>query len=242
MSFDALTFGRLRCFTSRERSLLILSIIGSLIYFVTQRWHLFPASVILKALGMAPLALIAFRLWSAEGKTDPARRDLIILGLALSFSCLGDIFLDLGSSRFFIHGLSSFLVAHLIYIVLFYRSWKRPLRPSFSQLILLILILIYSLLMANWLSPSLGAFANPVMIYVCVITAMVLSSILAGFSKPWIWIGAVLFLISDSIIAAGKFKGGVPFRDILVWSTYYIGQYGIAIGYLHEKLGEKKSL
>lgn len=236
MSPDILTFGRIRGMTTTDRVLLCASIACSLIYFATQGRDIFPASVILKAMGMAPLALMMLRL-RAAGKNSPGTRDLPLLSLALGFSCLGDVFLGLGPSQYFIQGLGSFLVAHLVYIALFYRSWRRPLRPSYGALMLLFLVLGYSLAMSNWLSPSLGALARPVMLYVCVITAMVLSAVLAGFSRPWVWIGAVLFLISDSLIAAGKFKGPVPYRDLLVWSTYYIGQYGIAVGYLSEKLG-----
>jgi hypothetical protein len=45
-------------------------------------------------------------------------------------------------------------------------------------------------------------------------------------------VGAVLFLISDSLLAIHKFKAPMPLRDYLVWSTYYLGQCGIALGYL----------
>jgi uncharacterized membrane protein YhhN len=77
------------------------------------------------------------------------------------------------------------------------------------------------------------------MLYVCVITVMVVASILAGFSRPWVCSCAILFLISDSLIAASKFKTPVPMRGYLVWATYYLGQYGIAVGFLREKLGEE---
>src|ERR1039457_4679552 len=61
---------------------------------------------------------------------------------------------------------------------------------------------------------------------------MVISAILARFENPWVAVGAILFLISDSLLAVNKFKTPVPYRDFLVWSTYYAGQYGIAVGFL----------
>jgi uncharacterized membrane protein YhhN len=64
---------------------------------------------------------------------------------------------------------------------------------------------------------------------------MVISAILARFENPWVAVGAILFLISDSLLAVNKFKTPVPYRDFLVWSTYYAGQYGIAIGFLAAK-------
>src|SRR5262249_47665044 len=114
--------------------------------------------------------------------------------------------------------------------------WVRPLRPKGWQLAMTAVVLTYSLLLSQWLSPSLGAVAGPVMLYVCAITVMVVAALLAGFSKPWVYTGALLFLLSDSIIAVNKFKAPVPLRDYLVWATYYLGQYGIAIGFLWEKL------
>ena len=241
MNTDVLTFVRLRGFGETDKWLLLLSISCGAVYLATQSIQPFPGSIVLKALSIAPLAVLAFRLL---GGTKPhgidwlRDRDNVILGMALSFSCLGDIFLDL-PGNFFIQGLVSFLVAHFIYILLFVRNWPRPLRPNGLQLALSAAVLISSLLLSNWLSPNLGAMAKPVMVYICAITVMVVSSILAGFSKPYVWMGAVLFMISDSMIAAGRFKTPVPLAEYLIWATYYLGQYGIAIGFLREKLGER---
>jgi hypothetical protein len=214
-SFNALTFGRLRGFGAADKMLLFVSIVCSLIYFITLSRRPFTGSVVLKAASIAPLAVLTFRLLreTEDRSSGIARvrnvlrdRDNLILGTALSFSCLGDIYLDLDPGRFFVNGLFAFLVAHFIYILLFVRNWQRPLKPTGNQMLLGGLVLIYSLLFSNWLAPSLGDMAKPVMFYVCAITAMVVTAIFAEFSKPWVRLGAILFLISDSIIAADKFK------------------------------------
>jgi len=241
MNTDVLTFGRLRGFGETDKWWLLLSIACGAVYLATQSLQPFPGSISIKALSIAPLALLAFKLLRGDkpqGIEWLRDRDNLILGMALSFSCLGDIFLDL-PGNFFIQGLVSFLVAHFIYILLFVRNWTRPLHPGGWQLTLTATVLIASLLLSNWLSPNLGAMGKPVMVYICAITVMVISSILAGFSKPYVWLGAVLFLISDSLIAAGRFKTPVPMAEYLIWATYYLGQYGIAIGFLREKLGER---
>lgn len=245
MSLEFLTLGRLRRFGAVERALLLLSITCSFIYLITQSWQPYPGSVALKASSVALLAVIAFRALR-EPSANPhgiewlRDRDNVILAMALAFSALGDALLDLDPPRLFLKGLFAFLVAHFIYTLLFVRNWVRPLRPKGWQMALSAAVLIYSLLLSQWLAPSLGAVAGPVMLYVCAITVMVVAAILAGFAKHWVYSGAVLFLISDSIIAASKFKTPVPGREYLVWATYYLGQYWIAIGFLREKLGEKK--
>lgn len=244
MNTDALTFGRLRGFVVTDKWLLLLSIVCGAIYLVTQSVQPFPGSIALKAMSIAPLAVLAFRLLGENRTPRPQGlewlrdRDNLILAAALSFSCLGDVFLDL-AGNYFVMGLGSFLIAHLIYILLFVRNWSRPLRPTGGQMMLASAVLVFSLMLSNWLAPDLGAMAKPVMVYVCAITVMTVSTILAGFSKPFVWIGAVLFMLSDSMIAAGRFKTPVPMADYLIWATYYLGQYGIAVGFLREKLGER---
>jgi len=245
MSLDSLTFGRLRRFGAIDRALLLLSIICSFFYLVTQSFQPYPGSVLLKMLSVAPLAVIAFKALR-EPSANPhgvewlRDRDNVILAMALAFSSLGDVLLDLDPERLFLRGLFAFLVAHFIYILLFVRNWVRPLRPKGWQLALVAAVLIHSMLLSQWLAPSLGTVAGPVMLYVCVITVMVASAALAGFSKPWVYSGVILFLVSDSILAVNKFKSPVPLRGYLIWVTYYLAQYGIAIGFLREKLGEKE--
>ena len=229
---DALTFGRLRGFDRLDGALLLLSIASGVVYMVTRGVQPFPGSVVIKALSMAPLAVLAFRVLHRIDRTSP---DGVILAAALMLSCAGDVFLHLSFRRYFVHALVAFLLAHVTYVVLFVRNRPRPLRPSTGQLILAFLVLVYGLLMCSWLWTGLGRLAGPALAYAAAITAMVLSTILAGFSRPFVWIGALLFLISDSLIAAGRFMVTVPLIGLLIWPTYYLGQYGIAIGFLREK-------
>jgi len=226
-----LTFGRLRHFGALDQWLLFLSIGSSATYLATRGVQPFPGSVVLKALGMAPLAVLAWRVLRRAERD----RDAGILAAALGLSCLGDVLLHLGARRYFVHALAAFLLAHLAYVLLFTRSWPRPLRPSAGQLILATLVVIYALVICASIWTALGRLLIPALAYACAITAMVISAILAGFARPYVVIGALLFLISDSLIAAGRFRMSAPLAALLIWPTYYLGQYGIAIGYLRDK-------
>lgn len=226
MSAQALPIVQARGFSAVERALLWLSAACSLGYFITKSWQPFPGSVVLKALCIAPLALIALRLLNQP--------DNWLLGGALGFSTLGDIFLDL--SGLFVQGLGAFLIAHLIYSALFARNGQRSLRLTSNQVTSLLALSLYSLALTTWLWPGLGKLAVPVLLYVCAITLMLALAIVARFRQSWIVWGALLFLISDSLIGISKFKTPVPLRDYLVWATYYLGQCGIALGFLQEKL------
>lgn len=231
---EALTFGPLRGFGRLECLLLLLSIASSVAFMVTRPMQPFPGAAVLKGLGMAPLAVLAFRLLGG------ASRDRLLLTLALVLSCAGDMFLQLDFRRYFVHGLVAFLLAHLLYIVLFVRNWPRPLSTSTGQTTLGMLVLIYFVLGCTWLWPDLGRLAVPTLAYAAAVTAMTISAILTGFSRPFVWVGAVLFLISDSLLAAGRFKTPLPLALFLIWPTYYLGQYGITMGFLQEKAADAR--
>ena len=85
---------------------------------------------------------------------------------------------------------------------------------------------------------GLGSYTVPVIVYAGAIVAMTVSAVLAGFSRPFVVIGALLFLVSDSLIAVARFKAGWIPAAYLIWPTYYLGQYGIAIGFLRERAGD----
>ena len=193
-----------------------LSIAASILYLS----HLLPGNVVWKALSVSPLALLAW-----------LRRERL-LALALALGSLGDVLLDLDPTLF-VAGLGAFLAGHLVYTTLWVRSWPRPLRLPWTPIAVLLVSVVG---LCAWLIPSLGGMAVPVVFYMLAITAMVASAMLTGL--PWVVAGAVLFLISDSLLGIHKFRTAVPYRDFLVWTTYYLGQVAIALGYLMHKPGE----
>jgi|ERR1039457_2136632 uncharacterized membrane protein YhhN len=208
----------------RHRPLLYLSAAASLAYLLAQRWQPFPAIALLKGVPVGALALLALL---SRGK----RHDAGVLALGLAFSTAGDILLDV-DPRFFVFGLGAFLLAHLTYICLFARNRAAAIRLDPPLLAAITLIVAFSATLSAWIVPSVGDLAVPVVFYICAITAMVCAAILGRFKRPWVAVGAILFLISDSLLAIDKFKTPVPLRDYLVWITYYLGQCGIALGYL----------
>ena len=234
-----LTFGRLRHWGPLEQGLLLLSLASSVAYFATRAAQPFPGSVVLKALGMAPLAVLALRTLERGERVGTGRRDGPLLAGALALSCAGDVLLHLGFRRYFGLALGAFFLAHVAYIALFVRSWPRPLRPRRLDVLLVAAVLCYSVAVTAWLSTHLGGYALPVIAYGVAITAMTTAAILARFSTPLVWVGALLFMLSDSLIAAGRFRTALPLAAYLIWPTYYLGQYAIAIGFLREKVGER---
>lgn len=208
-------------FTSRL--LVTVSLAASAAYFSGQLTHPLPGSVVWKGLAVSPLAVLAWL------------RCERLLALALALGSLGDVLLDLDPSLF-VPGLGAFLAGHVVYTVLWVRNWPRPLRVRWIPLAVLAL---FTGALCAWLIPSLGAMAVPVVFYMLAITAMVAAAILTPFR--WVAIGAALFLLSDALLGIHKFRAPVPYRDFLVWTTYYLGQVAIAQGYLMHKPGESSA-
>jgi len=211
----------------RSRWLISLSVAASIIYLATQHWRPwqpFPGSALVKGFAVGPLALLA---WQARRE----RHDAGLLALALAFCTAGDILLDL-DPRFFAFGLALFLLAHITYTGLFVRNRTLGIKRDWKMGAAVLCILLYSVTLSIWIVPSTGALAVPVILYVCALTIMVSSALVARLAQRWVGVGAVLFLVSDSLLAIHKFKQPVPLRDYLVWTTYYLGQCGIAFGFL----------
>ena len=157
-----------------------------------------------------------------------------ILG-ALLFSLAGDVLLmfEEKDSIFFLLGLSSFLLAHIFYIVFFHQvRLKEKIK---SNPWLLVAVVIYYAALVTLLTPSLADMKIPVLIYGIVISFMFMLAMHMLFIKnksagKWMMIGALLFVISDSLLAINKFYQSFEGAGILIMLTYGLAQLFIVEG------------
>jgi len=167
--------------------------------------------------------------------------------LALFFSWAGDIFLLLEErgSNFFLFGLSAFLVAQVFYIVFFHNIRMREYIRG-NALLLLLVIVYYSVLI-NVLSPYLGNMKLPVRIYGVVLSFMVMLAMhtMLGKNKKaalWMTMGAILFVVSDSLLAFNKFFSPFNNAGVVTMLTYGLAQLFItegAIRYINSETRNK---
>lgn len=171
-------------------------------------------------------ALPVFLLAVAAGAGMPGARG-ILLAAAFLCSCTGDIILELDRGKLFVHGLAAFLVAHLFFIPVFYNC------PQFtiSTSVVMVVLLLYGACLASILLPHLQKeLKAPVIAYLIIIMAMGLSAAAGGENHYLVVVGAVLFIVSDSIIAVDKFLFNIRYKDFFIMTTYYLGQLLICIG------------
>lgn len=188
--------------------------------------------------------LLPFLLLSVGSFEDfKTKRTLL---LALLFSWIGDIILMFADKAeiYFILGLISFLLSHLIYITLFLKQDGNQNQVNKKIVILGILLIAgYFLSMILLLFPKLGALQIPVMVYAFVITTMLYFAFKGSlqWEKPaayFIIFGAILFVLSDSILAFNKFYEAIPQSSFWIMSTYILAQFFIVSGIL--ELNKKK--
>ncbi|MGY8913701.1 MAG: lysoplasmalogenase, partial [Flavobacteriales bacterium] len=157
---------------------------------------------------------------------------------------MGDVFLlfDHISELYFILGLGSFLLAHVCYAFCFYLQRSSKTRIDFWIMTLLLIgygVALYILLYAH-----LGIIKIPVALYILAILIMVIMAYrrkikVSGSSFLLVFIGALSFIISDSLLAINKFLIPLPYSNFLVMGTYAIAQYLIIKGLIIDKNGNK---
>ncbi len=162
----------------------------------------------------------------AETPVPAAYKTLVLAGLLCSLS--GDIAL-MFPEKWFTAGLVSFLAAHIFYILAFRPGPGQPISAG-----VLVPFLIFGSLMFRILAPSLGRLKVPVLVYIAAITAMAALAagrfVYRGGTRPLLaFAGAVLFLISDSVLAYDRFVKKFAPAQAIILGTYFPAQLLIAL-------------
>jgi uncharacterized membrane protein YhhN len=166
-----------------------------------------------KAAGIVVLGLYALsqRAWLA--------------GCGLLFSAAGDVFLELDG--LFVFGMAAFGIAHMCYGLAFVNLIRRD-GPNIGAWPLAMGVLGISIVLGVWLAPGMGGLTAPALIYQLIISIMVMLAVLSR-APMLARIGAVMFMLSDTLIAVGMFRNvDVPVGS--VWLTYAAAQIMLAWG------------
>jgi uncharacterized membrane protein YhhN len=159
----------------------------------------------------------------------PSYGNSILMGLL--FCLVGDVCLALAGDKPFKAGLIAFLVGHVFYVIGF--AYLIP--ASDWVLPVALLFWVFSLLVFLWLRPHLKAMLIPVVVYMLVITVMASGAwtVFAASSFSFggrilIFLGAVLFYISDIFVARNQFIKGEFINRLIGLPLYYAGQFLLA--------------
>jgi len=212
----------------RSSMLLIIGLIAAALFIVDVGRDVVWLRVIVKSIPL--VCLIVWVLLTARDRYA----SLILAGLI--FSLAGDVLLEI-SDDLFVPGLIAFLVGHLCYIGAFVSATREPrwLRavPFAAWVIIAYLVLL----------PNLKDMAVPVAAYVIVIGVMMWRASArvgaGGRTSPDQWaalIGAILFGLSDTVLALDKFNALSIGPSFTVIVLYWLGQLGIALSVEREAM------
>lgn len=165
----------------------------------------------------------------------------------LIFAFTGDVFLMFlaWDPAFFMYGLIAFLICHILYISAFYLDFKSaPELDKKGARIAIILCASICIPFYLYIRTNLGVMKLPVLAYVIIISLM---TMMAAFrnqrvndsSFKLILTGAVIFMLSDALLAYNKFAETIPNAGFYIMSTYMIAQYLITVGGAERQLLRK---
>jgi uncharacterized membrane protein YhhN len=165
------------------------------------------------------LCLTIWVLWAPRS----AYRNWLAAGLALSLA--GDVLIEWR----FLAGLAAFLCAHVAYATAFVSDTARP---SWSRALP---VAAYAVGFTAFLWPDLGPLRPAFLAYAVAIGTMLWRASARvghrGQATRGEWaalVGAILFALSDSLIALHRFHAPIPAADVPIMLLYWAGQFGIA--------------
>jgi uncharacterized membrane protein YhhN len=181
--------------------------------------------------------------WSTQKSSQqPLNNSLLV---AIIFSCAGDMLLMFqeSNSNFFMFGLGAFLIAHIFYIFTYkqhcYEETGEELQ-GLQKIRFALPIVLAGTGLVTILYNRLGDLKIPVLLYAGVLTFMVLNALFrfgktSTASFAMVFGGAILFMISDSLIAINKFLDPLPMVGFWIMTTYIAAQFLIIKGLIRHQ-------
>ena len=135
-------------------------------------------------------------------------------------------------------GLSAFLIAQVLYLIAFFSTPGQNIL-FFRRVWLILPVIAYGMGLIWILFDGLGDMKVPVIVYAVVILTMLTGAInrqekVSRQSYLLVLSGALLFVLSDSLIAINKFAYEFVLARVAIMITYVTAQYLIAVGCLKQ--------
>jgi uncharacterized membrane protein YhhN len=219
----------------KTRILSILFFFVGTLFIISHYCHISNVAFISKVLIIPPLMVILI----LNLKVGSNRLHRLMFA-GLFFSWLGDVLLEVpgGGEIMFMAGLGGFLLSLLMYAVVFLATPGKN-DVFHSRFYLLIPVLLYGLAMGLYLYDHLGEMRLPVIVYETAMLTMLAGSVsrigkVNRKSYIMVLTGAILFILSDSVLAVNKFVNPVTFSTLIIMGTYITAQWLITLGYIRQ--------
>jgi len=185
-----------------------------------------------------PLIMVSILVYSAFAPNNRKAAGTPFFIVGTIFALLGDCFLMIREKDLFIPGLASFLVMQVLYAYAFYLDHKIEIFSKFSLtrtipflILALILFVVLELKIPDFLlKTAVGIYAFSIATMASM--GFLRKEFVSAKSFHLVFQGALLFMLSDSLIAVDRFLTPLALNTLWVMGTYCIAQYLIVVGYL----------
>lgn len=179
-----------------------------------------------KPVATTALLLIAVVADGTDGAVKPWWIAALVLCLA------GDVLLML-QWDLFVFGLAAFLLGHIAFVVGLARM-PAPDHQALHTVLGVALVVLAAVLVAPRIVRAVRAtdpaLLGPVLAYIAVISAMVLTAAARG--DGWGFVGAVSFYVSDAVLAWDRFVQPKRALGVAVMVTYHAALAGLVLSFV----------
>jgi uncharacterized membrane protein YhhN len=219
----------------KTRILSIIYFVIGVLFIASHYCHISNAAFVSKVLIIPPLMAI----FILNLRPDSNRLHKFMFA-GLFFSWIGDVLLEIpgGGEVMFMAGLGGFLLSLLMYAFVFFTTPGKN-EVFHSRFYLLIPVLLFGLGMGFYLYDHLGEMRLPVIVYETVMITMLAGAVsrigkVNRTSYIMVLTGAILFIISDTVLAVNKFVQPVGLSTLITMGTYIAAQWLISVGYVRQ--------
>ena len=148
--------------------------------------------------------------------------------LGMFFCFVGDVLLMFNGANFFMYGLSAFLFGHVVYIKV--TSSFLPNDLTVKMISSAFPFVVFFAVLMYLIYPNLGEMLIPVAVYGITISTFGSVALLnyrneKSTENLWLLVGALLFILSDSLIALNKFYEPHDIYGVSIMITYILAQF-----------------
>lgn len=180
-------------------------------------------NAVLKALPSVFLMVALF----CSRRSQPSRSEWLLPFLALLFSIIGDTAGEMHLGKMTLPIMMLFFgIAHIFYISSFLRH-SDIRRGRVTKIAMSVVFVSYASFLVYLLLSRVsdGIMKTGIHIYAIMLAMMCITCLLQERKGKWLmFAGAVLFLMSDSLLALHRFVCPIPARSFIVMTTYYAAQ------------------
>jgi uncharacterized membrane protein YhhN len=186
-----------------------------------------------------PGTLLCILLWFATSSPATTSPRITWFTLALCFSLVGDIFLQMRGDQLLKGGLS-FALAHISFIT----AYNLPLQIPAVFWAILVLTLIVTFIIFKDITAAIrkavdAELAWGVWAYAVILAAMTSTALSTLFRPEWpgiaAWptaVGGILFYTSDVLLFKNNFVKVISRGRLLIMISYHLAQFALTYGYL----------